>query len=78
MQNAECRMQNAMMAACRVTTRLLDAPATGPRSYSLGHRESLLVELRQRIRDVRQGPDELIYLLTDADDGAVLRIEPAP
>jgi aldose sugar dehydrogenase len=41
-------------------------------------RESLLVELRQRIRDVRQGPDELIYLLTDADDGAVLRIEPKP
>jgi glucose/arabinose dehydrogenase len=40
-------------------------------------RESLLVELRQRIRDVRQGPDELIYVLTDADDGAVLRIEPA-
>ena len=40
-------------------------------------RESLLGELRQRIRDVRQGPDELIYLLTDAEDGAVLRIEPA-
>ena len=40
-------------------------------------RESLLVELRQRIRDVRQGPDELLYLLTDADAGAVLRIEPA-
>ncbi len=39
-------------------------------------RESLLAELRQRIRDVRQGPDELLYLLTDADDGAVLRIEP--
>ena len=39
-------------------------------------RESLLVEMRQRIRDVRQGPDELLYLLTDADDGAVLRIEP--
>jgi aldose sugar dehydrogenase len=41
-------------------------------------RESLLVDLRQRIRDVRQGPDQLLYLLTDADDGAVLRIEPAP
>jgi glucose/arabinose dehydrogenase len=41
-------------------------------------RESLLVELRQRIRDVRQGPDELLYVLTDAEDGAVLRIEPAP
>ena len=40
-------------------------------------RESLLTDLRQRIRDVRQGPDELLYLLTDADDGAVLRIEPA-
>jgi glucose/arabinose dehydrogenase len=40
-------------------------------------RESLLVELRQRIRDVRQGPDELLYVLTDSLDGAVLRIEPA-
>jgi glucose/arabinose dehydrogenase len=41
-------------------------------------RESLLVDLRQRIRDVRQGPDELLYLLADAEDGGVLRIEPAP
>lgn len=40
-------------------------------------RESLLVELRQRIRDVRQGPDGLLYLLTDEKEGAVLRIEPA-
>ncbi len=39
-------------------------------------RESLLVELRQRIRDVRQGPDGLLYILTDADDGALLRLEP--
>ena len=39
-------------------------------------REWLLAELRQRIRDVRQGPDGLLYVLTDADDGAVLRIEP--
>ena len=41
-------------------------------------RESLLTELRQRIRDVRMGPDELLYVLTDEKDGAVLRIEPAP
>ena len=41
-------------------------------------REMLLVDLRQRIRDVRQGPDELLYLLTGENDGAVLRIEPAP
>jgi aldose sugar dehydrogenase len=40
-------------------------------------RESMLVELRQRIREVRQGPDGLLYLLTDEDDGALLRIEPA-
>ena len=39
-------------------------------------REWLLAELRQRIRDVRQGPDGLLYVLTDADDGALLRIEP--
>jgi glucose/arabinose dehydrogenase len=40
-------------------------------------RESLLVDLRQRIRDVRMGPDELLYVLTDQEEGAVLRIEPA-
>ena len=40
-------------------------------------RESLLTDLRQRIRDVRQGPDGLIYVLTDEKEGAVLRIEPA-
>ena len=39
-------------------------------------REMLLTELRQRIRDVRQGPDGLLYVLTDEDDGALLRIEP--
>ena len=39
-------------------------------------REWLLTELRQRIRDVRQGPDGLLYVLTDADDGAILRLEP--
>lgn len=41
-------------------------------------RESLLTELHQRIRDVRQGPDGFLYVLTDEDDGALLRIEPAP
>ena len=40
-------------------------------------REALLVELRQRIRNVRQGPDGLLYLLTDEDDGAILKLEPA-
>ncbi|HUK32499.1 MAG TPA: PQQ-dependent sugar dehydrogenase [Vicinamibacterales bacterium] len=40
-------------------------------------RESFLTEMRQRIRDVRQGPDGLLYVLTDEDQGALLRIEPA-
>jgi glucose/arabinose dehydrogenase len=40
-------------------------------------RESLLWELRQRIRDVRQGPDGLLYLLTDENPGALLKVEPA-
>ena len=40
-------------------------------------RESLLTELKQRIRDVRQGPDGYLYVLTDEDDAVLLRIEPA-
>jgi glucose/arabinose dehydrogenase len=40
-------------------------------------RETLLVELHQRIRDVRQGTDGLLYVITDEKEGAVLRIEPA-
>ncbi len=39
-------------------------------------REALLVDLRQRIRDIRQGPDGLLYVLTDEKEGAVLKIEP--
>ncbi len=39
-------------------------------------RESLLGDLRHRIRDVREGPDELLYLLTDEAAGAMMRIEP--
>ncbi len=41
-------------------------------------RESMLREFRQRIREVREGPDGLLYVLTDhEEDGALLRIEPA-
>jgi glucose/arabinose dehydrogenase len=47
-------------------------------------RESLLTELKKRFRDVRQGPDGLLYVLAedemtaDTGEGAILRIEPAP
>jgi glucose/arabinose dehydrogenase len=39
-------------------------------------RESLLVDKRWRIRDVRQGPDDLLYVITDERNGALLKIEP--
>jgi glucose/arabinose dehydrogenase len=39
-------------------------------------REPMLRELKQRIRDVREGPDGLLYVLTAENRGAVLRIEP--
>jgi len=38
----------------------------GEEKLSIGH----------RVRDVRQGPDGYLYLLTDEDDGALLRILP--
>jgi aldose sugar dehydrogenase len=38
--------------------------------------DRLLPELRQRVRDVRQGPDGLIYLLTDDRNGQLLRLVP--
>lgn len=40
-------------------------------------REPLLQKLQQRIRDLRPGPDGLLYVLTDHNPGAVLRISPA-
>jgi glucose/arabinose dehydrogenase len=40
-------------------------------------REEVLFKGVQRVRDVEQGPDGLIYLLTDQPDGQLLRIEPA-
>jgi len=39
--------------------------------------ERLLTNLGERIRDVRQGPDGAIWLLTDAGNGRVLRVTPA-
>jgi aldose sugar dehydrogenase len=40
--------------------------------------QRLLADLGLRIRDVRQGPDGYLWLLTDHDPGHVLRLEPAP
>ncbi|WP_319581754.1 PQQ-dependent sugar dehydrogenase [uncultured Pseudodesulfovibrio sp.] len=38
----------------------------GDRNLNMGH----------RVRDIRQGPDGLIYVLTDEDDGRLIRLEP--
>jgi glucose/arabinose dehydrogenase len=38
--------------------------------------ERLLRDVRERIRDVRQGPDGLIYLVTDDPNGKILRLRP--
>jgi glucose/arabinose dehydrogenase len=37
--------------------------------------ERLLADLKERIRDVRQGPDGWLYLLTDGGNGRILRLE---
>lgn len=41
------------------------------------HEERMLQGQLGRIRDVRQGPDGLIYLLTDEDNGKLVRLSPA-
>jgi aldose sugar dehydrogenase len=40
--------------------------------------ERLLAQLRERIRDVRQGPDGALWLVTDNSAGRILRLTPAP
>ena len=40
-------------------------------------RETLLYDLRQRIRDVKQGPEGYIYMAVEQKDGSILRIVPA-
>jgi aldose sugar dehydrogenase len=39
--------------------------------------ERMLQDLHERIRDVRQGPDGALYLLTDNASGRILRLTPA-
>ena len=42
-----------------------------------GRGEVPVIESDTRIREVRQGPDDFLYVLTDENDGVLLRIEPA-
>jgi glucose/arabinose dehydrogenase len=38
--------------------------------------ERYLGELRERVRDIQQGPDGYLYLVTDSANGRVLRVVP--
>lgn len=48
------------------------------RNYEELRRESLLADLHKRMRDLKQGPDDYIYVAIEEQDGGVLRIMPAP
>jgi glucose/arabinose dehydrogenase len=56
--------------------RLLSRVDLDPGGRAQGE-ERLLEGVLGRIRDVRQGPDGLVYLLTDRDAGGLYRLEPA-
>jgi aldose sugar dehydrogenase len=46
------------------------------RNGTVEREERYLDELGERIRDIAQGPDGLLYLITDSDDGRILRLKP--
>ncbi|WP_454723650.1 PQQ-dependent sugar dehydrogenase [Delftia acidovorans] len=48
------------------------------RSGKVTASEQVLTRLGQRVRDVRQGPDGWLYLLTDAQGGQLLRVTATP
>ena len=50
----------------------LSSPFTG----KVVREHKLLTELGERIRDVRQGPDGLMYVLTDSPQGRLVRLQP--
>lgn len=52
------------------TVQRIDLDAAG----NVGDQQE--IPIGQRVRDVRQGPDGLIYILTDAGDGRLIRLEP--
>jgi glucose/arabinose dehydrogenase len=65
------RGQMLMAAMSRSLVRTSFDPSGNP-----VEEERMLTELGQRLRDVRQGPDGLLYVLTDETAGALLRIAP--
>jgi len=50
---------------------------TAPYSGKVVRESKLISEVGERIRDVRQGPDGLLYVVTDSSNGKLIRILPA-
>lgn len=51
---------------------------TSPYAGKVQRESKLMSEVGERIRDVRQGPDGLLYVLTDSNNGKLIRLQPAP
>ena len=63
--------QHNVFIGALVTQELIRLQFDGDRVV---HEERLLGELKARIRDVRQGPDGYLYVLTDEHDGALYKV----
>ena len=64
----------ALMTGRMPSTGHVERLIFSPKGEELG-REWLLTDLRKRIRDVRQGPDDLLYVITEENNAAVLKLE---
>ncbi|OLF81403.1 glucose dehydrogenase [Maricaulis sp. W15] len=67
------RWQGDVFIGALAGSRLVRMEVDGDRVISS---EDLLVDRGDRIRDVASGPDGHLYILTDSDEGAVLRLVP--
>ena len=65
--------RNSMFIGALAARSLIRLELDGDR---IVHEERLLTDRGERIRDVRVGPDGLVYLLTDDVNGRLLRLEP--
>lgn len=65
---------DSLIVVALATREARRVPLSGGRPWT---QQSLFSELRQRLRDVRVAADGGLYLLTDANPGQVLKVEPA-
>lgn len=67
------RWQNSLFIGGLASTRLVRLELEGERVTGEEH---LLADREQRIRDVRQGPDGALYIVTDEDEGELWKLVP--